>query len=177
MSGKTNPKKASARKASAKQQPSPVPPAGGQQMKEPEATGEVKRPAKAMAPERREALYRMLMAKRRELVQEISENLGASLTEDQRRDLESVMDVGDQSLQDLDRELGISLMEIRNKRRQLIDEALTRLEEGTYGFCEDCGIEISEKRLAVVPFAKLCVACQSKQELIEKIERAEEREE
>ncbi|MDE3019209.1 MAG: TraR/DksA C4-type zinc finger protein, partial [Nitrospirota bacterium] len=37
------------------------------------------------------------------------------------------------------------------------------------------GVDISEKRLAAVPFAKLCVECQSQQELIEKIEKGEER--
>lgn len=76
----------------------------------------------------------------------------------------------------LDRELGISLTEMRNRRRQLIDEALIRVEDGSYGACADCGIEISEKRLAAVPFAKLCVECQTREELLEKIEREEERE-
>jgi DnaK suppressor protein len=77
---------------------------------------------------------------------------------------------------DLERELGISLMEMRNRKRQLIDEALTRLSEGTYGLCAECGVEISEKRLNAVPFARLCVECQSRQELLEKIEKEEERE-
>ena len=81
-----------------------------------------------------------------------------------------------QALMDLERELGISLMEMRNRRRQSIDEALARLHEGTYGICAECGVEISEKRLQAVPFAKLCVECQSKAELLEKIEREEERE-
>lgn len=124
---------------------------------------------------RRDALQRMLMAKRQEILNEISESLGQSLTEDQQRRLESAMDVGDQALMDLERELGISLMEMRNKKRQMIDEALTRLTEGTYGICADCGVDISEKRLAAVPFAKLCVECQSQQELMEKIEKGEER--
>jgi len=136
----------------------------------------VKKPTKPMAVERRDALHRMLTHKRQELMKEITGNLGASLTEDQRRRLESAMDVGDQSLMDLDRELGISLMEMRNKRRQLIDQALSRLGDGTYGLCDECSVEINEKRLAAVPFAKLCVACQTKQELIEKIEQGEERE-
>lgn len=124
---------------------------------------------------RREALHRMLMAKRQEILNEISESLGQSLTEDQQRRLESAMDVGDQALMDLERELGISLMEMRNRKRQMIEEALTRLAEGTYGLCADCGVEISEKRLVAVPFAKLCVECQSQQELMEKIEKGEER--
>ena len=186
MPGKTKAKKSSVRKP-AKKSPARKSPAKTQPLSvkkpavivrpaAPEAMVAVRRPTKAMAPERREALYRMLMGKRQELMQEITGNLGASLTEDQRRRLESAMDVGDQSLMDLDRELGISLMEMRNKRRQLIDEALARLEDSTYGLCDECGVEINEKRLAAVPFAKSCVACQSKQELIEKIEKGEERE-
>ena len=119
---------------------------------------------------RRDVLQRMLLGKRQEIMREIEGNLGQSLTEDQQRRLESARDVGDQALMDLDRELGISLMEMRNRKRQAIDEALTRLNEGTYGICAECGIEVSEKRLEAVPFAKLCVQCQSRQELLEKIE-------
>jgi DnaK suppressor protein len=125
---------------------------------------------------RRKALHQMLIRKRQEILKEIEGSLGQSLTEDQQRRLESARDVGDQALMDLDRELGISLMEMRNRRRQAIDEALTRLSEGTYGICAECGVEISEKRLEAVPFAKLCVECQSRQELLEKIEKEEERE-
>ncbi len=124
---------------------------------------------------RREVLQRMLLGKRQEIMREIEGNLGQSLTEDQQRRLESARDVGDQALMDLDRELGISLMEMRNRKRQAIDEALTRLSEGTYGICAECGIEVSEKRLEAVPFAKLCVQCQSRQELLGKIEKEEDR--
>ena len=124
---------------------------------------------------RQEVLHRMLLGKRQEIIKEIEESLGQSLTEDQQRRLESARDVGDQALMDLERELGISLMEMRNRRRQSIDEALMRLHEGTYGMCAECGVEISEKRLQAVPFAKLCVECQSKEELLEKIEREEDR--
>ena len=124
---------------------------------------------------RRDALQQMLIRKRQEILKEIEGSLGQSLTEDQQRRLESARDVGDQALMDLDRELGISLMEMRNRRRQAIDEALTRLTEGTYGICAECGVEISERRLEAVPFAKLCVECQSREELLEKIEREEER--
>ncbi len=125
--------------------------------------------------QRQEILQKMLLAKRQEIIKEIEGNLGQSLTEDQQRRLESARDVGDQALMDLERELGISLMEMRNRRRQSIDEALTRLHEGTYGICAECGVEISERRLQAVPFAKLCVECQSRQELLEKIEREEDR--
>lgn len=146
----------------------------------PEAATESLRPKETSkereARERRQdVLQKMLIAKRQEIIKEIEGSLGQSLTEDQQRRLESARDVGDQALMDLERELGISLMEMRNRRRQSIDEALTRLHEGSYGICAECGVEISEKRLQVVPFAKLCVECQAREELLEKIEKEEDR--
>ncbi len=124
---------------------------------------------------RRDSLHRMLMAKRQEVLKEIGGSLGQSVTEDQKQRIESAKDIGDQALMDLEREVDISLMEMRNKKRQMIDEAMTRLSEGTYGICAECGVDISEKRLAVVPFAKLCVECQARTELLEKIEKEEDR--
>ncbi|MGD9851374.1 MAG: TraR/DksA family transcriptional regulator [Nitrospirales bacterium] len=121
------------------------------------------------------ALKEILLAKREALVQEIKQQLGQSLTDEQQRRLEAAMDSGDQALVDLEREMGISLQEMRNRERQMIDDALDSLDEGSYGMCADCGDEISEKRLLALPFARLCVNCQSKKELMEKIERAEQR--
>src|SRR5437879_3275820 len=136
----------------------------------PGETGRVAPAAKWMPSGRRESLHRLLMGERQEVMREIEADIGQSLTEDQQRRLESARDIGDQALMDLERELGISLLEMRNRKRQLLDEAIRRLAEGTYGLCAECGVEISEKRLAAVPFAKLCVECQSKQELLEKIQ-------
>lgn len=126
-------------------------------------------------PARRESLHRMLMKKRQEILNQIKDILGQSLTEEQQGRLESAKDTGDQAMMDLDREVGISLMEMQNRKRQLIEEAIARLADGAYGVCAECGEEISERRLEAVPFATLCVECRSKQELMEKIEKTEER--
>ena len=139
-----------------------------------------KTPEKAKAPKRLPSsrsmtLRKIMLEKRVELMKEIQSQLGQSLTEEQQRRFESAMDSGDQALLDLEREMGISLQEKRNRERQMIDEALVSLEEGTYGVCVECGTEISEKRLAVMPFARLCVECQERIELFEKIERGEQR--
>jgi len=45
-----------------------------------------------------------------------------------------------------------------------IDEALKRIEDGTYGNCPQCGKQIPKKRLAAIPHTELCIVCQSKNE-------------
>ena len=124
---------------------------------------------------RTRTLRKILIERRGNLLREIQDQLGQSLTQEQQRRFESAMDSGDQALLDLEREMGISLQEKRNRERQMIDEALVSLEEGSYGVCVECDAEISEKRLMVMPFARVCVACQEKIELFEKIERGEQR--
>src|ERR1700690_3629936 len=47
-----------------------------------------------------------------------------------------------------------------------IEAALERLDEGSYGICDECGNDITEGRLKIVPFAKYCKVCQEEQELI-----------
>ena len=124
---------------------------------------------------RKGALKKILLAKRMSLIQQMQAQLGQSLTDEQQRRLEAAMDSGDQALVDLDREMGISLQEMRNRERQMIDDALASLEEGTYGHCAECDVEISEKRLEALPFARYCIECQSRIELIQKIEKGEQR--
>ena len=140
-------------------------------------------PAKAAAPMpvketfsnvRHDALRKMLMERRQEVLKEIEQLIGHRLSDDAQHRTDSVADIGDQALLDSQRGRDISILEMRNRMRQNIDEALIRLDEGAYGICSDCGVEISEKRLKAVPFARRCVACQAKEELLEKIEQEEE---
>jgi DnaK suppressor protein len=132
-----------------------------------------KKSKKESTEDRYALLKQLLIDKREAIIQEIKHKLGQSVTEEQQRRLEAAMDTGDQALVDLEREMGISLQEMRNRERQLIDDALVSLDKGTYGVCAECGEEISDKRLQALPFARSCVACQSQRELLEKIERAE----
>ena len=54
---------------------------------------------------------------------------------------------------------------------EMIDEALTRLDENEYGICIECGNEISPARLEVKPYARFCVACKSRKEASEGMRR------
>ena len=47
-----------------------------------------------------------------------------------------------------------------------LEEALVRLETGSYGICEECGRKIDEARLRVAPYATCCLSCQEGREKI-----------
>lgn len=63
-------------------------------------------------------------------------------------------------------------LKIRDRERKLIakmEEAILRIDNGTYGICNDCGEEITEKRLIARPVTTLCINCKTKQEKAEKL--------
>ena len=62
-------------------------------------------------------------------------------------------------------------LRIRDRERRLltkIDEAIARIDDGSYGVCEDCGEEIGQKRLEARPVTTLCIDCKTLQETREK---------
>jgi len=62
-------------------------------------------------------------------------------------------------------------LRIRGRERKLmdkVDEALGRIDDGSYGICDGCGEEIALKRLEARPVAKFCIECKTKQEQREK---------
>lgn len=60
------------------------------------------------------------------------------------------------------KELGMHLDRIAEETLSEIDEALARLDEGTYGTCVDCGGQIPAERLEALPTAARCLACQAR---------------
>ncbi len=64
----------------------------------------------------------------------------------------------------IDRNLLNQLGEQDSRRLTMIKNALDRITQGRYGLCLMCGKEIPEARLEAIPYAALCVACQTKEE-------------
>lgn len=59
----------------------------------------------------------------------------------------------------------------RDRERKLIkkiDEAIARIEEGEYGYCDSCGVEIGLKRLEARPTATMCIDCKTLEEMRER---------
>jgi RNA polymerase-binding protein DksA len=57
------------------------------------------------------------------------------------------------------REMELNIASGENERIRMIEEALERIEEGTYGKCVSCDSDISLERLKAVPYARLCIEC------------------
>ena len=111
----------------------------------------------------------MLLKKREDLVLEIARRSKAS-TESPVQD---IGDIIDSVSEERTRELDLILTDREKQKLAQIDDAIDRIEENTYGLCEECGIKIPKARLKVLPFAKYCVECQEKNEREEKYTREE----
>ena len=74
---------------------------------------------------------------------------------------EDMADIGSDNFQ---REIGLNVASEEGKKIFLINEALRRLEKGTYGKCIDCGSAIQSGRLDAIPYAKLCLKCKAVRE-------------
>ena len=68
--------------------------------------------------------------------------------------------LGDAAAGTLDREIDYTLEEHSGQVLTQIDAALTRIDDGTFGKCTNCGKEIPEERLEARPWASLCIDCQ-----------------
>ncbi|HDN97652.1 MAG TPA: hypothetical protein ENG68_00630 [bacterium] len=68
--------------------------------------------------------------------------------------------IADLGTDEFSRDLEISLSDSEGKILKLINEAIEKLEKGTYGKCERCGKNISKTRLTAIPYAKYCIKCQ-----------------
>jgi len=128
-----------------------------------------------MSQKKKEALKKMLLEKKRQVWDEVKERLFRQLGPEYKNEIDTALDEGDKALTDLAEETGLSLIDLRKDILDKIDHALEKLEQGTYGICEDCGAEISEQRLKAVPFAIYCIECKEKREELERIERERER--
>ena len=111
----------------------------------------------------------MLLRMREDLVREIARRSKAT-TEGVMPDIGDILD---SVSEERTRELDMILTDREKKKLNQIDDAIDRIEDGSYGMCEECAVKIPKGRLKVMPFAKYCVECQEKIEREEKYLREE----
>lgn len=113
-----------------------------------------------------------LLAMKRQILREINEDLkhGREGAKDDG------MDTYDLASEERDREINFILSDREREKLQSIEEALERIEEGSYGICDSCESEIAPARLEAMPFTRLCVSCQAEREREAKMARRFEEE-
>ena len=114
--------------------------------------------------ERETKLREILLEKKRALWNELRNELFQETAEGMHRQFEFALDPAERGLIDLLEDTGLQIADIRRQELTALDEAAGRLERGTYGVCEECGRDIPEARLKVMPFARYCVKDQEKEE-------------
>jgi len=126
------------------------------------------------------------MARKTEIVERERYLLLKGILEDRRREIHEklrslreripmeahdVRDAEEQSVDDFVQEVDLALMQMKSETLKKIDQALLRLDEGTYGRCQECDLEIPAPRLRALPFAALCRDCQEETESLVRAER------
>jgi DnaK suppressor protein len=73
-------------------------------------------------------------------------------------------DMADQATGNNEVHIALKLKQTDAKILQAIEEALLRIEKGTYGTCRDCGEPIAPARLNAIPWTRVCITCKEKQQ-------------
>lgn len=113
-----------------------------------------------MEKKRLEYYKKKLQTKYSELTQTVSkvEHYGREVDE------EPSQDIADKASNSYEKEFLFSLTNNDRFVLQLVQEALQRIRDGSYGQCVVCEEEVQQKRLEAVPWARHCIECQEKQE-------------
>ncbi|MBF0458068.1 MAG: TraR/DksA family transcriptional regulator [Nitrospirae bacterium] len=121
--------------------------------------------------ERAKNIRKTLLQERQIILKEAKTEIGNFVKGDEKQLVEAALDDGDWSVVDVNEDIILQKLHHHKLKLNKIDEALRKLNDGSYGICDDCGIEISAARLKVLPYAVHCVECKEKREKIEQVEK------
>jgi len=116
-----------------------------------------------MDKEQLEHFLKLLLQKRNELTGAADQTI-----EEMTQLEENFPDMTDRASLETDRSFELRIRDRERKLLHKIDKAIERIQNGTYGICEECGAEIGFKRLEARPVTTLCIECKTKQEREEK---------
>jgi RNA polymerase-binding protein DksA len=113
--------------------------------------------------------YKKLIAKRKGEVLDNINHISADTLKQSQKDASGDISgytyhMADVATDTYDREFSLGIASSERELIYELEDALKRIEEGTYGVCEDCKDWITKTRLKALPYARLCVKCQQKRE-------------
>jgi DnaK suppressor protein len=115
-------------------------------------------------------LKKMLEERRRELLSAVQGKIRDVRADGGKE--RDVLDQGESSEVDIQEDIEFALIQMKSETLNKINEALRRLDDGSYGNCFECGEEIAQPRLRALPFAVRCKDCEETRENAELRERA-----
>lgn len=121
-----------------------------------------------LTPEKLAEIKERLLERKRHLWQEVKERLKNNIGNGYQEMLAAARDEEDQASVSLLAETHLTLLGPKRQELEAIEEALLRLEGGTYGLCESCGQPIEPRRLEVMPETPFCRSCMSLKEKLAK---------
>ena len=116
-------------------------------------------------------LRRMLEDRQREIQAEVQGKMRDVRAAGDVAKANDVLDAVESSEADIQEDIELALIQMKSETLNKINDALLRLDQGTYGNCFECDEEIAEKRLRALPFAVRCKDCEEAREVAEKRER------
>ena len=119
-----------------------------------------------MNAKQKEFFRRKLLAWRSDIIQETKETLN-----NLQKEVVNFSDLADRASSETDRSLELRARDRQRKLISKIDEALSRIDDGSYGYCEETGESIGLKRLIDRPIATLSIDSQERHERKEKVYR------
>jgi DnaK suppressor protein len=112
----------------------------------------------------RKAFLKNAQAKLADMKKQVMAEIRQDLKQGREGTKDDGMDAYDLASEERDREISFILTDRDRGKLQAIEDALERIDDGSYGVCESCESEIAEGRLAAMPFTRLCVQCQGDRE-------------
>jgi DnaK suppressor protein len=121
-----------------------------------------------LSPERLSEVKERLLERKRRLWREVKDQLKSNIGNGYQEMLATARDEEDQATVSLMAETNLTLLGPKRQELEAIEEALVRLENGSYGYCEVCGQSIEPRRLEIMPETPLCRNCMSQREKLAK---------
>lgn len=116
-----------------------------------------------MSPAQEEHFRQILRAWKQSLMEEVDRTVHHMQDE-----ATNFPDPNDRATQESEFSLELRTRDRERKLIKKIDEAIARIEEGEYGYCDSCGVEIGLKRLEARPTATMCIDCKTLEEMRER---------
>ncbi len=113
-----------------------------------------------MDQKKQKAFRERLLQKKQEILAAYNKNKSYGM----EADGEATQDIADKAANSYTKEFLFSLSNTERELLQVLDEALVRIDSRRFGVCASCEEDMNLKRLEAVPWARLCLSCQEKQE-------------